>query len=312
MGKKISAPPPIDVEKTAAAQSQANKEAVYASADVSSANQFTPWGSVTYDKDERGVPLAQYTNLTPGSQYVFDQQMETAGGLGDIALAKLYQAPLDEWSTSHLPNDPAKADFSQLQGFKEKSLGREASFDPRGLRGFGGPVGGGQLTDYSQASFFGSTPQSAQAAPGAMGVGGQPGAAGPMGTAPAGAMGARNARLASMHGGAAINPAFLQFANPRASQEIGYGGPGAPAGQTTLRDLERPAAPTVANQATQRQHHDELLATQTAAIEAQRLSETATLQDQVAALQKAEEERKKAQEAAKKLENQRDYSGDGP
>ncbi len=218
MGKKISAPPPIDVEKTAAAQAAANKEAVYASADVSSANQYSPWGAVTYVKDDRGVPLEQHTNLTPGTQYIFDQQLETAGGLGDIALAKMYQVPLDNWDVSHLPNDPATARID-MDRFNERSLGREASFNERGLSGTAGRLGSTGLKDWSNASFFGNSPAGANVGPTAasnVAPNADPNS-GPL-------AGDREAMVRNLHSAPQDNEAFMAYANPRATQTVSFAG----------------------------------------------------------------------------------------
>jgi hypothetical protein len=75
MSKKGGSPPPApDPVATAKAQGQANKEAIYASANVDSPNLYGPAGSVTYVKNADGVPTAQYTNLTPVGQATFDTQ----------------------------------------------------------------------------------------------------------------------------------------------------------------------------------------------------------------------------------------------
>lgn len=70
-------PDPPDPEKTIAAQSEANKEAVQASITASQTDQFNPFGSMTYHKtgevDQYGNPRYEVrTNLNPQQQALLD------------------------------------------------------------------------------------------------------------------------------------------------------------------------------------------------------------------------------------------------
>lgn len=99
MGKKSSpSPPPApDPVAIANAQTSANKEAIYASADVNSYNQYTPYGSVTYQKDNNGVPQSQTVSLNPTSQAAFDQSQQIALDLMGRAQNNLQYLPQGNW-----------------------------------------------------------------------------------------------------------------------------------------------------------------------------------------------------------------------
>lgn len=99
MGKKSSpSPPPApDPVAIANAQTAANKEAIYASADVNSYNQYTPYGSVTYQKDNNGVPQSQTVKLNPTSQAAFDQSQQIALDLMGRAQNNLQYLPQGNW-----------------------------------------------------------------------------------------------------------------------------------------------------------------------------------------------------------------------
>ncbi len=68
-----SAPKAPDPFQTAQAQAGANKEAVQESAKVSAVDQFAPWGSTTFDRDEEtGVPTSQTIKLGSSEQGFYD------------------------------------------------------------------------------------------------------------------------------------------------------------------------------------------------------------------------------------------------
>lgn len=111
MGKK-STPSAPDPYATAAAQSQANKDAVYASADVNSYNQYTPYGSVTYTKNDQGVPTAQYVNLSAPQQQILDSQNQLGVDLSNQALNQAQYLPQGQYDLSFLGALPSASDFA--------------------------------------------------------------------------------------------------------------------------------------------------------------------------------------------------------
>lgn len=74
MGKK-SGPKAPDPAKTAAAQSEANKEAIYASADINRYNQVTPYGTVTWTPPTTAwsPPTTAWTSPTTASSLRYGQ-----------------------------------------------------------------------------------------------------------------------------------------------------------------------------------------------------------------------------------------------
>jgi hypothetical protein len=110
VGKKApSSPDPV---ATAQAQGQANAEAVRESAKVNAVNQYTPYGSITYQKDANGVPISQTSSLTPLQQQALDQQNQLATVLGGKALEQSGNLPQDKYSLDQFGALPTNADFT--------------------------------------------------------------------------------------------------------------------------------------------------------------------------------------------------------
>jgi len=80
-----SAPAAPDPAATAAAQGQANKEAVRESAKVNQINQVGPYGNVTYTGDIGSPDRTQTTTLNPTAQAVLDGQQNVSRSLTDFA-----------------------------------------------------------------------------------------------------------------------------------------------------------------------------------------------------------------------------------
>ena len=106
-----SAPKAPDPVTTAQAQSQANVDAVRESAKVNAVNQFTPYGSVTYQKDANGVPISQTSTLTPLQQQALDQKNQLATILGGQAINQSQFLPKDQYSLSGFGALPTAQDF---------------------------------------------------------------------------------------------------------------------------------------------------------------------------------------------------------
>lgn len=116
MAKAPDAPNPT---KTAAAQGDANREAVQTSSIVNNPNTVTPYGNQTYSQsgteyvtDATGKQVAvprytQTTTLAPAQQQMLEQQNQAGIGVNDLALSQIDQlqntlgSPID---TSGLPN----------------------------------------------------------------------------------------------------------------------------------------------------------------------------------------------------------------
>jgi hypothetical protein len=84
---------------------------VQESARVNSINQYTPYGSVVYQKDGTGVPTSVTTSLTPLQQQALDQQNKLATILGSSAINQSQFLPQDKFSLDSLGARPSETDY---------------------------------------------------------------------------------------------------------------------------------------------------------------------------------------------------------
>lgn len=98
MGSSPKAPTPPDPRQTAAAQWDFTKNALNYSANLNSPNQYTPFGSVEFQKDANGVPISQTVSLNPQDQAALDQRRNLTMGLSGAALNQLGQLPQNQFS----------------------------------------------------------------------------------------------------------------------------------------------------------------------------------------------------------------------
>ena len=123
MGKKSPSPPPApDPVATANAQAAANKEAVETSYKLASYDRFGPGYSLTYDKNAQGVPTAQYVNLDPTQQALFDQQQQL--GLDILTRGSQLSSgiPTDAFNPTGLPDRTTSLDYSGLAPLEGQQL----------------------------------------------------------------------------------------------------------------------------------------------------------------------------------------------
>jgi hypothetical protein len=105
MGKK-SAPPPPDYTAAAIASGESSKEVTEQQTWANRPDQFTPWGSTTWQNQQVWDPSteqylnrwAQSTNLTPEAQAALDSQMRLQMGRSQLG-ESLYDRMADEYST---------------------------------------------------------------------------------------------------------------------------------------------------------------------------------------------------------------------
>jgi hypothetical protein len=142
MGKKSAPPPPPNYEALAQQQAALSKAAAEEQTAADRPNQFTPWGSSTWEgtKDADGKPVWNQTvTLDPAEQAALDQQRQfntqqqgMASGLLDQAQTNL-STPLD---LSGLP---------ELKDFDFSKLGEFGSIDTAGMPQLG-------QSDYSKVN----------------------------------------------------------------------------------------------------------------------------------------------------------------
>lgn len=88
MGKSASTPPAPDYTAAANATAAGNLKAAQTAAAANRVNQYTPYGSLTYQEagtDSQGNPLwSATTSLSPDQQQLLNQQTQTSLGLGNL------------------------------------------------------------------------------------------------------------------------------------------------------------------------------------------------------------------------------------
>lgn len=86
MGKSSgSAPSAPDPVATSQAQADAYIKSAKQSSILNNLAQYSPYGNITFDKDEEGVPIAQRVTLSPQQQAAFDAQTSLQGTLSNAA-----------------------------------------------------------------------------------------------------------------------------------------------------------------------------------------------------------------------------------
>lgn len=90
---KGSPPAAPDPTVTAQAQTASNKDTAIANAELNRVNQYTPYGSSTYQvtgNNPDGTPqYSQTTSLSPGQQNLYDMTLQGEQSLGQTALGQL-------------------------------------------------------------------------------------------------------------------------------------------------------------------------------------------------------------------------------
>lgn len=112
-GKDSSPAPAPNPALAVRAQGAANTEAMQESARLSAIDQYTPFGALTYERDDKGVPTAQITSLTAPQQGIMDQQQALAQTLGGLAQGQAGFLPTDQFTLEGLPSaSPSTIDRS--------------------------------------------------------------------------------------------------------------------------------------------------------------------------------------------------------
>lgn len=101
MGK--DAPKPPDPFATAQAQASANTQAAEDTLRLNSIDQFSPFGSATFQRDAGGLPTSQTISFAPQIQAAFDAQTGTQGNVADFAQLLSGQLPTAPFSLADVP-----------------------------------------------------------------------------------------------------------------------------------------------------------------------------------------------------------------
>lgn len=137
MGKKSKAPPAPDPNVTAAAQAQANRDAIYDSARVNQFNQVTPYGSRTYSGAIGSPDRTETTSLSPSGQRQLDTDNNIAESLKNFAYQRTGQINQSPFSLDGLPQlygsyqnvNTAPSEKSYIQPGAMNALGRPSRED---------------------------------------------------------------------------------------------------------------------------------------------------------------------------------------
>lgn len=118
MGSSPKPPTPPDPTKTANAQWDYTRRAGDYTASRNAQNLYTPFGSVTYQRDASGAPIGQTVSLNEGDQRILDNQRNVGFGLGNAALAQLQNMPQNQFMLSDMRTQmPGTDDY---QGWGDK------------------------------------------------------------------------------------------------------------------------------------------------------------------------------------------------
>ena len=124
MGKKTPSPPaPPDPVKTAAAQSQINKETAIAQSQLNAIDEHTPYGSSVYSSTdpltEDGTPrLKRTATLDPAQQEILDRQNQVNLSLNTLAseqVGRVDDTLANEFSYSGMPQGGSTYDLEQTE-----------------------------------------------------------------------------------------------------------------------------------------------------------------------------------------------------
>lgn len=129
MAKKDSggSQPSYDAAASAAAQGQANKDAVYESARVNQINQVTPYGTTTYTGEIGSPNRTQTLTLPPEVQRILSGQQQIGGQLTDFArqfVPRVAQGLQDPFNTANIGVDRPVANEAERSRIEAALLGR--------------------------------------------------------------------------------------------------------------------------------------------------------------------------------------------
>jgi len=118
MGSSPKPPTPPDPTQTANAQWDYTRRAGDYTAQRNAQNLYTPFGSVTYQRDASGAPIGQNVTLNEGDQRILDNQRNVGFGLGNAALAQLQNMPQDRFRLDQMRT--AMPGTDDYQGWGDK------------------------------------------------------------------------------------------------------------------------------------------------------------------------------------------------
>ena len=127
MGSSPKPPKPPDPTQSANAQWGFTKQAGDYTASRNAQNLYTPFGSVTYERDASGAPIGQRVSLNEQDQNILNNQRNVGFGLTSAAMNQLGRMPNSQFSLNDVGIDmPGTNDY---QGWGDKIA--KNSYDQR-------------------------------------------------------------------------------------------------------------------------------------------------------------------------------------
>lgn len=125
------------------AQTAANKEAATESARLSAVDQFSPFGSTTFQRREDGTPSSQTISVSPEIQRVLDAQFGTAGLAAETGANLAGQLPQNAFSINDVGTGQDVRDAYYQEGLSllQPEMDRQRSLLDIRLSERGLPVG---------------------------------------------------------------------------------------------------------------------------------------------------------------------------
>jgi hypothetical protein len=137
------APKALDPVATSNAQTASNVATAEAQAKLNAIDQFGPFGSVTFNRDAKGLPTGQTITLDPKVQALLDSQMGSQQGISDAVSGAIGRLPGAAFDPSTVPDTGqiAKTAYDRQLGllqpqFDEQAKAMEVKLAERGI-----PVG---------------------------------------------------------------------------------------------------------------------------------------------------------------------------
>ena len=118
MGSSPKPPTPPDPNQTANAQWGYTQRAGNYTANVNAQNLYTPFGSVTYQRNAQGVPTGQTVSLNEQDQNILNNQRNVGFGLTNAAMSQLQNMPQSQFKLSDLGIDMPGTNDYQAWGDK--------------------------------------------------------------------------------------------------------------------------------------------------------------------------------------------------
>lgn len=135
MGKQ-STPKPPDYTEAAERTAQGNIDQINAQTEANRPDQYTPWGSSTWDKDAQGN-WTQNINLTPEQQASLDSQMRIGQQRSDLAESMFgrsqqeFGSPMDWDQFGEYQSNLGTGDEARQQAIDEMYEQATSRLDPR-------------------------------------------------------------------------------------------------------------------------------------------------------------------------------------